>query len=132
MAWQYFNPNPKGASVGDCAIRAVSKATGETWEQAYSHLVVQGYSMGDLPNANHVWGAYLRRKGFIREIINNECPDCYTVAEFAEEHPEGTYVLATGNHAVCVQQGNYFDSWDSGAEVPAFYWFRPSDYIEEE
>ena len=33
--WVFYNPNPKGARVGDCAIRAVSKALNLTWEEAY-------------------------------------------------------------------------------------------------
>lgn len=31
MAYIYFNPNPDGIHVGDCVIRAVSKATNQTW-----------------------------------------------------------------------------------------------------
>lgn len=26
--WHKFNPNPRGSSVGDCAVRAVAAATG--------------------------------------------------------------------------------------------------------
>jgi len=32
MAYVNYNPNPQGLSVGDCVIRAVSKATGLSWE----------------------------------------------------------------------------------------------------
>ena len=27
MAWIEYNPNPRGNRVGDCAIRAIAKAT---------------------------------------------------------------------------------------------------------
>lgn len=32
MAFVYYNPNPQDLHVGDCVIRAVSKATDLTWE----------------------------------------------------------------------------------------------------
>lgn len=38
MAYKAFNNNPKGQRVGDCAVRAVSKALGKDWEDAYFRL----------------------------------------------------------------------------------------------
>lgn len=83
--------------------------------------------MGDMPSANHVWGAYLRAKGFTRRIVPDTCPDCYTVREFAEEHPHGTYILALSGHVVAVKDGNYYDTWNSGDETPIYYWFRKDE-----
>lgn len=54
----------------------------------------------------------------------DNCPDCYTVADFASEHPRGLYVLAIGGHVVTVRDGEWMDSWDSGNEVPAYYWSK--------
>ena len=34
MAWIEYNPNPRRNRVGDCAIRAVAKATDQDWEMA--------------------------------------------------------------------------------------------------
>ena len=117
-----YNPNPSGKIVGDCAIRAISKALGTSWEQTYCSLVAAGYNLCDLPNANHVWGSHLRKNGFVRKIMDPECPDCYSVSEFCAEHPEGTYVLALSGHVVCVVDGTYFDTWDSGGETVLYYW----------
>lgn len=123
MSYAYYNPNPSGLSVGDCAVRAVSKALGQTWEEAYVGLALEGFLRGDLPNGDSVWGAYLRRHGFQRYLIPDECPDCYTVADFAADHPAGTYILSMpGRHVVTVLDGEYWDSWDSGREVPAYFW----------
>lgn len=120
-----FNPNPYGKSVGDCAVRAVAKALGKTWEEAYIGLALEGLLRGDLPNADSVWGPYLREHGFCKHLIPDECHDGYTVANFAADHPRGTYILSMpGRHVLCVQDGHWYDSWDSGGEVPVYYWAK--------
>ena len=123
-SFSYYNPNPAGRNVGDCTVRAMSKALGTNWERAYTALCLQGFMMNDMPSSNAVWGAYLRENGFTRRIIPDDCPDCYTVREFALEHPDGTYILALSGHVVCVQDGTLYDSWDSSNEVVLYYWSK--------
>lgn len=122
--WVTYNANPEQQRVGDCTVRAISKALGESWEAVYVGLALEGYLLGDMPSANHVWGAYLRRRGFVRGSLPDDCPDCYTVADFARDHPQGTYVLALSGHVVCLIDGDWYDTWDSGAGVPLYYWQR--------
>ena len=120
MPWIEYNPNPYARRVGDCVIRAICKATGKEWEAVFVELCLQGFMIGDLPSSNAVWSAYLRHKGFKRQTIEN-CPDCYTVEDFCQDHPKGVYVIGTGSHAVCVCDGYAFDAWDSLGETPVYY-----------
>lgn len=120
--YKQFNPNPQAARVGDCTVRAICKATGQDWEKTYIDLCIYGLIHADMPSANSVWGDYLHDKGFKRSIIPNACPACYTVADFTNEHKQGTYVLGLNGHVVCVCDGSYYDSWDSGGENPVYYW----------
>ena len=120
--WVQFNPNPLGKSVGDCVIRALSRVLDKGWVWTYIELCIQGLLMADMPSSNAVWGAYLRSKGFHKENIPDTCPDCYTIADFSNDHPKGTYAVCTGNHVVAVIDGSVFDSWDSLRETPIFYW----------
>lgn len=124
MAYKKYNANPTGKHVGDCTVRAVSKALSCDWEQAYAGLIAEGYLFCDMPSANIVWGAYLRRKGFKRKIIPDELPDNYTVVDFCNDHPKGTFVLALDRHVICIQDGDYYDTWDSGKEIPIYYWTK--------
>ncbi len=78
----------------------------------------------DMPSADHVWGSYLRRHGFKRKLVPEEC--C-TVAEFAEMFPHGCYILAISGHVVYVRDGEYIDSWDSGEEIPIYYWQKDGE-----
>lgn len=84
-------------------------------------IVLQGFMMHDMPSSNEVWSAYLRKNGFERRAIPNTCPDCYTIKDFAIDNPIGEFMLATGTHVVAVKDGNYYDTWDSGNEIPIFY-----------
>ena len=115
-----YNPNPMLKQTDDCVIRAVSKALGIPWKEAYIKLAVKGYEMADLPNNNAVWGSVLRDNGFIRETIPNTCPDCYTIEAFCKDHPKGIYVLGTGTHAITVIDGDFYDTNYSGDKIPLY------------
>lgn len=125
--WIEYNPNPAGRNVGDCSVRAISKALNIDWETAYALIALNGYLMGDVISSNSVWGAVLRQHGFSRHAIPNTCPDCYTAEDFCAENPRGVYVLGFGNHVATVQDGRLFDSWDSSREIPQFYWYKKED-----
>lgn len=122
--WRLYNPNPKGRRVGDCAVRALAKATGQSWRDAYIELISQAMNDGDMPSADAVWGACLARRGFKRFAVPNTCPDCYTAADFAADHPQGVFVLGFGGHTAAVVDGVIYDSWDSSSLVPQYYWYR--------
>lgn len=116
------NNNPMGQYVGDCVIRAISEVLDMTWEKVYLGLAIKGFLMHDMPSSNNVWGSYLRDRGFKREVLPNNCPDCYTVRDFTNDTPHGRFILATGTHVIAVIDGNYIDTWDSGDEIPIYFW----------
>ena len=125
--WIQYNPSPVGRNVGDCSVRAVAKALDTDWETAYAMIAMNGYLMGDMPSSNAVWGAVLRQNGFSRYAVPNTCPDCYTIGDFADDHPHGVYVVGTGNHVCTIRDGVIFDSWDSRSEIPQFYWSKKEE-----
>ena len=124
MGFMPYNPNPARALVGDCVIRAISKLTGKSWDDVYLGIAMQGFVDKDMPSSNAVWDNYLRANGYNKFIIPNTCPDCYTVEAFANEHPEGRFLLATGSHVIAVVDGDYYDTWDSGMETPIYYYTK--------
>lgn len=127
-----FNPNPTGRKVDDCSVRAISKALDTDWESAYSRLCLDGFSMGNMPSANEVIAAQLRKSGFYRKNIPNECPNCYTIGDFADDNPEGTFVLGTGYHVATIVNGDLYDTWDSSDLVPVYVWYKDVDPIFKE
>lgn len=129
MAWKEWNPNPtKNPHAGDCVIRAITRVTGKSWDEVYWELCDLGFVMGDWGNNNTVWRKYLRDNGFLQYAVPNTCPDCYTVREFAKDHPRGEYILSVGahggDHVVAVVDGDWWDAWNSANEVLIFYYRR--------
>lgn len=122
--FRFYNPNPANTLVGDCVIRAISKLTNQTWEDTYTDIALQGFVMHDMPSANRVWERYLSGLGYKKVLLPESCPDCFTVRDFCREYPIGKYLLAIGNHVVAVENGDYYDTWDSGNEIPIHYWKR--------
>lgn len=120
--YKEFNANPNQNRCNDCVIRAISTAMRLAWEDIYLAICIYGLKMKDMPSANHVWGAYLTDAGYKRHIIPDTCPHCYSVRQFAEDNPQGTYILAIQGHVVACIDGCYYDSWDSGDEIPLYYW----------
>lgn len=121
--WIRRNENPINRRVGDCVVRAISTALGQSWQKTFVHLCIRGFMVFDMPSSNAVWAEYLKTKGFKYIGIPNMC-NCYTVEDFCKDHPKGTYVLGTGTHALTVIDGNYIDVWDSGNEIPIYYFTK--------
>lgn len=122
MPFKFYNPNPSNIRVGDCVIRAVSKALGKSWDDTYVSLCAEGLFFHDMPSSDYVWGMYLRKNGFQQKAIESICPDCTTVQKFAHTHPDGIYVVKTQNHVICIREGCWWDSWNSGEEIVLYYW----------
>lgn len=132
-----YNANPKMLNVGDCVIRAISTALNMDWYKVHDDLCLLSRNMTDMPSSNRVWKEYLRSLGLREQLIDNECPNCLTVDRFSRMNNKGTYILSTceytkandivvtGTHLVTVIDGNYYDTWDSGADIPVSFFFVP-------
>jgi hypothetical protein len=94
------------------------------WNTVHKALCDLSGDMADMPSADRVWWTLLGQLGFEQKRMIDRCPDCYTVRDFAADHPRGIYILGPHEHAVAVISGNWWDSWDSGLTVPTYYFRR--------
>lgn len=124
MSFVYYNPNPRGKSVGDCVVRGISKLLNQDWLDTYIDLCFHGALAADMPSGNAVWSSYLMSLGYDKYHLPNMCPNCYTIKEFCEDHPHGSFLLAVGDHVVAVVDGDYYDAWDSGSESVISYFTK--------
>ena len=120
----HANPNPNGEYVEDCVIRAIAIVTNRSWDETALYVFGQAFIMKNMPSVDKVWGTYLQSIGFRQFPIPNTCPYCYTIRDFCIDNPTGVFILATGSHVVAVIDGDYYDTWDSGDELPTSVWRR--------
>lgn len=128
-----YNDNPGGLSVGDCVIRAISLALNFNWFMVHDELSFLSRKMFDMPSSNRVWKTYLKEMGYEERTVETMCPYCLTLVDFCKRHPRGTFIVSTceytkansifvtGTHLVTVIDGNYYDAWDSGDDIPLSY-----------
>lgn len=112
----------------DCVIRALAIILDKTWYEVYDDLYLVGREEASVSCHDDVWGLYLRMNGFGPFLIPETCPRCTTIRNFTKYYPKGKYVIGTGSHAVAVVDGDYYDSWDSGDEVPSFFWRQNNEF----
>lgn len=121
-----YNANPKKLKVGDCAIRAVSVATGLSWDDSYKLLANSGFKLKCAMNDVEAVDDTLRGLGFlvgkIRITKGDKRPK---VKDFAQQHPDWYSILRVANHIVACGRGNYVDTWDSGDCSVYKYWYKP-------
>ena len=120
--WVRCNVNPAHKDVPDCVIRAVAVALNLSWLQVSDELYEVARSEYSVTCDDNVWGRYLYMKGFKPFLLPENCPECVTIERFTKMFPNGVYIIGTGSHAVAVINGDYYDSWNSGNEVPSFFW----------
>lgn len=126
----YYQPNDKDLKdeFGDCTIRALSKALGVTWLEAYDLTVplcreYQVSGLFDCPS--YIERNIISRLGFTYTgVSNKKGTKRPTVDSFAKEHPAGTYILNVANHEVACVDGKYYDTWDCGEKSLYGYYTR--------
>ena len=122
MSFIPYNPNPKGKVAEDCTVRAISRLTNKTWDDAYILVCTGGLIEKTMPDQKAAVTTLMSMLGFQNNPLPNACPKCYTIKRFCIDFPRGRYMVATGSHVVAVIDGNYYDAFDSGNEVLLNYW----------
>lgn len=125
MAFIQYNANPNNNDTIDCVIRGMSKVLDISWDAMHIILFFKAHIEKDIFLKNDVWiDLLLKDLGFDMHYVPNTCPDCITVRRFCKQHPEGKYLLGTGSHVIAIVNGDYYDTWDSGDELPLYYFYR--------
>lgn len=134
----YYNPNPKlrrrkngtpyAWSRCDCSVRAVACALNISWEDAYTQLCTAGAVIYDMPDTKEAIGHVLCNNGF--EYVKLGKPERgmrrNTVNETARLIKSGVIVANCTGHVVCIKNGKYYDTGDSGDMCVFSYWRKKS------
>lgn len=122
-AWKRYNANSKDIDTGDCVKRSISLAYGIDYDQVAKDLNKIKRDIGvDAFNIHPVYDRYIMSLG-VDEFGKPKkfgLADKLTVDEFCNAFTEGTFIILCGkapgrtSHMVCIIDGDYWDSWDSG------------------
>lgn len=116
----YYQPNDKDLkdNYGDCQIRALSKAFGVSWVEAFKMEIPYciEYQCNNIFSVDiSVRHKIMDELGFSYHGVSNKAgAKRPTVDSFAKDHPSGTYILVVANHVVACVDGKYYDTWNCG------------------
>jgi hypothetical protein len=126
MAFVKHNENPKGREIGDCVIRALSKATGKSWDEVYDELYVIGKKKKRMMNDPKVYKVFLENNNFtLSPARRNECGKMISVEEFSRNVDVDTmYVIHTRKHLTVVFNGDIYDTWNTSSQRAGKFYFK--------
>ena len=142
--FHFHNANPKGKMTEDCAVRAITTALRQPYEQTLRELVEITIKTGYMLNGNKGIDAYMKSKGWVK-CKQPKKPDGtkYTGQEFCRTlmHPiyseeldickegfEINNILANigGHHIVAIMSGQIWDTWNSANGSIGIVWVKPA------
>lgn len=107
--FKYYNANPLGRNVSDCAVRAISLATNRSWDEIYCELSEfarrEGITFSEIEFLNN----YLL-DNFERFYLNRR--KIHTIKDFQNLKLKGTYLITMPEHITCVIDSILYDTFD--------------------
>lgn len=110
--FSYYNANPYGRLVNDCTVRAISLATGESWNDMYKELSDFARMQGSMFDDVMYIDSYLDIKFDKFYQRNNKRK--LTVRQFIQEYPIGTFLITMRGHITCCIDGTIYDTFYPG------------------
>lgn len=122
--FKYYNANPKNNFCCDCVVRAISYATGNTWEDTIRDMTEYAISKGNVFNDPRLIKSYLKHKGWVkhkepRDIYNKKM----SARDFLRYNNLSKAIANLGSHhIVAIDNSRVVDSWDSSYQTMHCYW----------
>ena len=110
MKYQHYNANPRQRRVNDCTVRAISLATGRTWDQTFEELSKVAQAQAIMPDDVTYIDEYLERR--FQKVCGCKDRIRITVGEVVNTHPQGTYLITMNGHITCMIDGTVYDTFD--------------------
>lgn len=114
--YKYSNANPLNRYEDDCVIRAISCATGKSWDYVYDYL-------SDIAQYE---GTLLDKRDFVINYLDKTFPRLYgiygSIGEVSGMFPNSTLLITTRGHIVCSKNGIIYDTFDPRDRQAEFVW----------
>ena len=103
-----YNAHPYGVNIDDCAIRAITLATGKDYFDVMDKLIAVADEHDWAIDELRTIAKYLTLIGWELCELEGHRP---TVKQFAEAIADPRIVIVNG-HATCTKNGNTYDTWN--------------------
>lgn len=104
--YKFYNANAVNRYEDDCVIRAISCATGRSWDSVYDYL-------SDIAQYE---GTLFDKKEFVRSYLDRTYERIKglegTVGYISSLFPNNTLLITARNHIVCSKDGIIYDTFD--------------------
>lgn len=110
--FKYHNANPFGRRINDCTVRAISFATGKSWDETYDELSDFARMQGSMFDDVGYIDCYLQRR--FKKIYSMSDINKLTVQDFLFYYPKGTYLITMRGHITCCVDGIIYDTFYPG------------------
>lgn len=107
--FRYYNANPRQRKVNDCTVRTISKATGQTWDEAYDDLSNFAQVQCIMPDEVEYIDEFLERN--FKRIYSSR-KERITVNDFLGKNPKETFLITMAGHITCAIDGCIYDTFD--------------------
>jgi hypothetical protein len=114
MSFEFLNLHPKGKNVRDCVKRALTFATGLTYQEVSLMLNrLKEETNCKKFNEDKNWKEYIKRLGY-EKLSFQAIQGCnrMTGETFCEYYPSGTYLLRMAHHLTICKDGVIYDTWN--------------------
>ena len=108
--FRYWNENPMGAEVSDCVTRAIKLASGLPYSTIRKKLFHTKELLDcESPYCSSCYGF------LVQEVLGGVPKNCdgMTVGEFADNNPNGTYLIRIEGHLLAIKDNCVYDLWDN-------------------
>lgn len=108
MKHKYYNANPSGNKTTDCAIRAISKAEGISWEDAFKLLSDRALELHNTMNSVTTIDSLLENLGWDFKPYSKRLSQ----SKFTKPHLVRMRSSKYMNHLTYVEDNIVYDTWD--------------------
>jgi len=108
--FEYYNANPRNRRVNDCTVRAISLATGRSWDETFEELSKFAQIQAIMPDDVTYIDEYLEEN--FEKICGCKNKIRISVGDFVKEHPTGIYLITMNGHITCCIDGIIYDTFN--------------------
>ena len=113
--YKFYNANAINRFTDDCVIRAISCATGKSWDYVYDYL-------SDIAQYE---GTLFDKKDFVIGYLDRIYKRLYekgSVGYVSSQYPNNTLLITMNGHIVCSKNGVIYDTFDCRDRQAEYVW----------